>query len=184
MKMRATLLIAIIFSGLLTQLSAQDTTLVKIAEPEFPNEPMLLTDSTFSLSAIPSEIGERDSKIKLSGTEMYYVFKTTQSTLRISSGRSVKFIVNHSPDGFSPANPKDYYRVYKIVVDEKKKKRLCHFMTLIDKGIKGIITTPAVSLPATFKKVRNNIYLISLDNLEKGEYAVLAGSKMFTFGID
>lgn len=153
---------------------AQDSTYAKIKEPDFPFEPVLLNadQSSIDLSREKPEISIKQT-IKVS--ENSYILKSPHSSFVIHQ-QPIKLVVKHGQEAFGSTNPKDYYKLFKMEVDEKKGTRTCRYFRTDNKNL---------SLPLlTVTKIRGDIYMLTLDKLEVGEYAVPAGESLYTFRIE
>lgn len=170
MKVHAIFLL--LFTSAASIAFAQNGNEVEIKEPDFVNEPMLL-DSNYSAIQLPLERAELINK----GSSASVLVENVSSATRFSGKSDFTFVVKHS-NPMVP-NPKDVYKVFKLVVNGKKKNRTCEIMTLENHSLKNL-----QGLPVTFKKVRDGIYTFSVNIAEKGEYAIVMGTKLYTFGID
>jgi hypothetical protein len=182
-KIRVTLLTGLFFFGLLTTSQGQDTLLTNIPEPEFAFDPMIVNND---FTTTPLQKENVAITVRSTTKKMYYeaLFDRTHSLLTIKSNPVKVLIKNGMLNGTLP-NPRDVNKLYKLTVDEKKKKRVGVFGEL-DRGFTGKIegTNTTLDLPLTLIKVKEGLYLVTLQNLEPGEYALNSGNGYFTFRIE
>ncbi|MES2620123.1 MAG: hypothetical protein V4615_04655 [Bacteroidota bacterium] len=184
-KIRATILTGLFLLASLTSIHAQQVQTVPT--PDFPNELMLWVDSSNTLVSVPVEKGEKKEEASAYLNVVFGVLKTPNSPLRLSSGKSYLIVFKHSPLYLSSPNPKDVYKLIKFKIDEKKKYRSCtiRYTSVTEKASKKGQAYLDKTIDVVFKKLYDDVYSITLDNLEQGEYVFpISEYKMFTFGVD
>ena len=164
--MKTTILtIACIFSSIATY--AQDSPYQTVQDPEFPYEPMIINND-LSLTPLPKEEGFVVGIVK-------FIIKNPHSPYT-ANGKSINIVVKHDPINGTVINPRDTYTLYKL-------KEGSNDSAWIFKK------TEQQTIPIEVSKVRENIYIVTLNNLEPGEYAwksrmVNVFCNYFTFRIE
>lgn len=164
--------------------SAQDSLLNKVIAPDFPFEPMFL-NTNYLLSDLPKEKFEMVTKTGFTKAEVFYAFRGPKATIRLKlhADSSLKFIVKQGLINGSVTNPKDMYKIYSLEVDKKKENR--EFLPYAFKKGKVI---PASDHNISFKKVKDDLYQLTVVNLPPGEYIiqVVTGQQanFYSFGMD
>lgn len=183
--MKKLLISSLLFFILIHFVDAQQDSLSLIPTPDFPGEPMSLNENNYSLVPIPTENAVIKTDRKGNASLMVAEIKDLKSELKLKQGKNC-IIVNHVASNFLSMNPKSYFKFFKLEIDDKKKVR-----TFIVGGT--YFSNQArekhplqESIALKFKKVRENTYLIELDGLEPGEYAISTANmvRFYTFSIE
>jgi hypothetical protein len=159
---------------------AQDSLNSKIKQPDFPFEPMYL-DSNFSFTSVPLEKYDYTTRYGFGSAIYSYTLKGEKSELRLKKNATLLFVVNQGLVNGSVTNVKDMYKLFRMKI--KKQKRSYRGGETDMAGVHPNNEDIAIR----YKKVRDDIYLLQIDNLESGEYAIevkVREVKIFTFGID
>ena len=168
-------------SVFITNAFTQDTLSLKIKEPDFPFEPMYL-DSNYSLVDLPLEKYDITTKSGVGKANIFYLIKTPKSTFSLSATKTLTLVVKQGLVNGSMTNVKDIYKLFKVTVNEKKKTRSC-----LITSAKWTTQSFPDDLPITYRKVRDDIYLLIIKNPEPGEYIIevkVREAKLYSFSIN
>ncbi len=162
----------------------QDSLYKNIQEPEFPFEPVFVNNDLSSVG-LQKELAAITYRSKPAWQKGEFVISNAHSTFLVKSS-TVTLAVKHDLIFGTQTNPRDTYKLYKLEVDEKKKKRIGLFSENkndMNGHVKFINDT--LNIPMTFKKVRDNIYITKVENLVPGDYGWFGGaSNVYTFKIE
>ena len=153
----------------------QDSIRSKIIEPDFPFEPMYL-DSNYVQTALPLEHHENSAKTGIAKAEFIYIINTPKSSLIINKTNSIKMVVKQGLVNGTMTNVKDMYKLFKAKEDSKK--RIISYAKFKTKTMDVYD-----GLPITYKKIKDDIFLLIFDNLEPGEYVIVAKTNLYSFSI-
>lgn len=145
---------------------------VKIKEPEFPGTIIFVNDSVGN--GLPLE--KQKSNIKASGSASLYVtgvgkskafsvVNGSQSNLRIDKHSNLKFIVTVKDNSIDPTS---IINIFPLT--PKKDKRIIEVGTSTTFG--GVEQSTIPFLQFTASKYGNSSYLVELNNVAPGEYAI------------
>ena len=159
-----------------------------ISEPEYKGQVAIVnTDSTTAL--LQKEVGEHKAKSSAFGmipipgsslldkTKAYLSVKGTESPNKISA-KKFSLIIRVKDNS---EEPKNAFGIFKF--ETKKKERR---FQLLDFGFgKASANTNFTTVDYDVKKFGTSSYLVTLSNLEAGEYGVVAGdfSSITTFSV-
>jgi hypothetical protein len=153
----------------------------KIKDPDFLFQPVYL-DASFNQPIVPLSNFTTLIVEGLRKEEKYYLLPGLSSAFRIGGGDSVRFIVRQN--NFTSENIQTLYKVFPLSVNTKKENRRALYY-YYKEGLLGNYTSMfEEGLPIHFERVRDNIYLLTMTNLSRGEYAIVRGNEIYSFGID
>jgi hypothetical protein len=153
----------------------------KIREPDFLFQPVYLKAS-FDQPVVPLSNFTTLIVEGLRKEEKYYLLPGISSNFRINGGDSVRFIVRQND--VTSENVQTLYKLFPLSVNTKKANRRALYY-YYKEGLLGNYTSMVEEgLPIRFEKVRDNIYLLTITNLSRGEYAIVRGNEVYSFGID
>ncbi len=158
---------------------AQDSLGSKITEPDFPFEPIYL-DSNFIQTPLPQEHYEIIQKYGGSkGAEITYEINTANSSLIINKRNPIKLILKQGLINGTMTNVKDIYYLYKTKQDGQKRKCMVGHVKST-----GLIFQDGFDI--VYKKIKSDIFLLTINNLEPGEYILVATvtkTNLFSFSV-
>ena len=170
--MKKLILLGLLFS-LLQTVFAQDNYPI----PEFDDKPMYFNSSTNSLEKLERQTANVEVKNKYFVIEQYYYFEKKASDFRLKKNQPIQFI-------FKPAEPNKDIELqlflFKYTINEKKNQRE---LQLSSSGVAGSKSMNK-NLPYDYKKLDTGLYMISVDELESGEYGLATSTTTYLFGID
>ena len=158
---------------------SQDSLGMKIPEPDFPFEPMLL-DSNNHLTPLPQEHYEILQTGGFTEIEVDYRMKTPNSSFIINKSKSINLIVKQGLINGSVTNVKDIYYLYKAKIVFKKERRVTAMK------VKANVTKMEDGLDIVYKKIKDDIFLLTLNIPEPGEYVIVATvtkTNIFSFSV-
>ena len=160
---------------------AQSSISDKIKDPDFLFQPAWLHKDS-SQSTMPLEKPVIRELEGLRKVEKFILLKGIRSSLRVNSTDSLHFIIKQGDTGME--NIQELYKLLTFDVDVRKQRRQVLYHTYKVGLLGNARSTVADGWPLYFKKIREDVYLISASNPGKGEHAILFNDRVFTFGID
>ncbi len=113
-------------------------------------------------------------------TSLILIMDSVHSHFLIPSNPAIRMIVKCNSLVFN-GNPKDYFRLYELTVNNKTKDRRCIVAT--NKSFVNSITNYNDGLRITFNKLSNDVYGLVFEDLKNGNYALLVNKTVYSFEV-
>ena len=113
-------------------------------------------------------------------TSLILIMDSVHSPFSIPNSPAIRMIVRCNSLVFN-GNPKDYFRLYELTVNNKTKDRRSIIVT--SKSFVNSVTNYNQGLPITFSKHSNDVYGLVFENLKNGNYALLINKTVYSFEV-
>jgi hypothetical protein len=115
-------------------------------------------------------------------TRTYILLDSTSSKFRLKNSDELKLTIKPGQID-AEANPFASYRLYSLVVNERKKHR--EYLAVTQKfGIGKSSVEHNPGLPIEIRSAENHTYFLLFPKLEPGEYALKIAGVIYSFGVD
>lgn len=146
--------------------------------PDFSNKPMLYDSESNELTPLERQNAELTTKAKIGGSAGYYFYEDSISDVRANSDGKVEFIIK-------PINPEieleQQIALWEYTVNENKNRRE---LLMYTSSVVSAMKTVGEPLSFEYKKLNDELFLISLSGVKPGEYGFGTGTVTYLFGID
>jgi|GEM_PF-3047664 len=176
MKKAIFLLISIIAFG---NSIAQDKSIQQIREPDFYFEPAFLDSNNIQYPLFNEKVRTLTYQ-QVFKTSYYLIFDSVHSAFSIKGNTKIRMLVKCNQLVFN-GNPKDYFRLFALSENPRKNERRC--LLASNKSFVNSISNYNPGLPIYFSKSHENVYTLTFENLDKGEYALLVNRSAYSFRV-
>jgi len=139
-------------------------------DPEFVEKPMYYDVNTKQLSALERQIHPSQAS---SGFNQTFAYKGTTSSLHISKANGVQFLIRL----FNSLEPDLILFLYPLSVTNSTRQIKIH-ISLKDSG------TAQGAIPFQYRKVGESLYMLTIENIEPGEYVWFLKSASYLFTVE
>lgn len=148
---------------------SQDKTLQPVKEPDFFYQPAFLDSNNVQHDLAYDKVKTLTFE-QVFKTSLYLIIDSVNAPFRIIENKQIKIIIKCNPLAIN-GNIKNYFRLYQLTVNDKEKNR--RFLVSSNKSFGKSVFNYNLGLPINFTKVTDSTYILTFENLEKGEYAII-----------
>ena len=152
--------------------NSQDKAVQPVKEPDFFYQPAFLDSNNVQHDLTYDKVKTLTYE-QVFKTILYLIIDSVNANFRIPENKQIRMIVKYNPVAVT-GSIQNYFRLYRLTINEKERNR--RFMVSSHKSFVKSITNYNRGLPVNFTKITASTYLLTFENLARGEYAIIVSS--------